>query len=147
MKEDIFHLGIKAIIRNAQGEVLLLQVDHTKLINEPNDYWDIPGGRVHKGVSIEATLYREVEEETGIINLKSFLLFTAALANFRIPAGNDSVGLILFAYLCDVDETGEIKLSGEHISYGWFSSQKAAQLLNYKYPPEFIQKIRDLNAS
>lgn len=147
MKEDIFNLGIKAIIRNTKGEILLLQVDHTKLIKEPNDYWDIPGGRVHKGISIEATLRREIKEETGIINLKGFQLFTSALANFRIPVGNDSIGLVLFAYLCDVDEAEEIKLSKEHISYGWFSLQKASELLSYKYPPEFIEKIRGLNVS
>ena len=67
MKEKIYHLGIKAFIRNRKGEVLLLQVNQEKFKNPtPGGYWDIPGGRVLNGHTIEETLQREIEEETGI---------------------------------------------------------------------------------
>jgi hypothetical protein len=50
MNEDFFHLGIKALIKNADGKILLLKVNTAKLKDfhgEP--YWDIPGGRVQNG--------------------------------------------------------------------------------------------------
>ena len=61
-KIDAFHVGVKALIFNAEGEVLLLERDHPiKQI-----YWDLPGGRLHKGESFMDTLVREVKEETGL---------------------------------------------------------------------------------
>lgn len=35
--EDVFHLGIKALIRNQKGEVLLMQVNLAKLGGERKD--------------------------------------------------------------------------------------------------------------
>ena len=64
MSEDIFHLGIKALIRNKHGEILLLHVDPAAVGGK--EYWDIPGGRVQRGHGVEETLRREIEEETGI---------------------------------------------------------------------------------
>lgn len=49
MSEDIFHLGIKALIRNNDGKILLLQVNPQKLRGKQTDYWDLPGGPGPKG--------------------------------------------------------------------------------------------------
>ncbi len=49
MSEDIFHLGIKALIRNSEDMILLLQVNPKALDGPKRDYWDLPGGRVQKG--------------------------------------------------------------------------------------------------
>lgn len=143
--EDIYNLGIKAVIRNDEGKILLLQVDHNNLINELSDYWDIPGGRVKKGVTPEQTLIDEVEEETGIKSIKQQEHLASVVANFRIPVGNNSIGLILFVYLCDVENIANIRLSKEHKDYGWFDPKEAASLLGYKYPTSFTQKIAELS--
>ena len=72
MNEDIFNLGIKAIIKNSEGKILLLRVNLDQLqVKDKGAYWDIPGGRIHKGSTVEETLKREVEEETGITAIKS----------------------------------------------------------------------------
>jgi len=141
-------LGIKAVIRNPKGEILLLQINpkenkvtadwHGKL------YWDIPGGRIRRGDTVEDTLKREIAEETGIKNIKKITPFEMVLANIRVPAGNDTVGLILSSYLCEVENEQKIKISEEHIQAEWFSPKEAAKLLEFKYPKEFIQKISDL---
>lgn len=70
MNEDCFHLGIKALIRNSEGKLLLLKVNPAQLRNHEGDpYWDLSGGRIHRGSTIEETLRREVAEETGITSL------------------------------------------------------------------------------
>lgn len=69
--EDTFHLGIKAVITNDSGKILLLKVNPDQLkgnVDEP--YWDLPGGRVQKGHSAEETLRHEVFEETGIEDIQ-----------------------------------------------------------------------------
>jgi len=144
--EDIFHLGIKAIIRNSEGRILLLKVNPKKLKKYSGEpYWDIPGGRIHKNSNIEDTLKREVREETGITSISSFSPFTMVLSNnVRIPVGADTVGLILSSYICNVGDIKSITISDEHIDFGWFSPKETGELLAIKYPKEFVDKLSEL---
>jgi len=145
MNEDNFHLGIKALIRNANGQILLLKVNPKNLkgyVGQP--YWDIPGGRIQFGSNVEETLIREVEEETGITDLIIIKPFLMILSNVRIPQGEKTVGLILSSYLCESSQLENIRLSEEHTEYNWFSPIQASVLLKVKYSPDFIEKIAQL---
>lgn len=143
--EDNFHLGIKALIRNYAGQILLLKVNKEKLKGFTGEaYWDIPGGRIQKGQTVEETLKREVEEEIGAKEVLNIKPFSMVLSKIRIPQGDDSVGLILGAYTCEIPENTEIKLSNEHIEAKWFSPDEASKLLETKYPVEFTEKIKEL---
>lgn len=145
MNEDVFHLGIKALIRNQEGNILLLRVNLEQLkTKDLGAYWDIPGGRIQKDSSVEETLKREVEEETGLTTIKSFKKLDAALSNIRIPQGDSTLGLILFIYICDVDGYENITISEEHTEYKWFEPKEAAQLLEVKYPKEFVNVVASL---
>ncbi len=146
--EDIFHLGIKALIRNKKGEILLLKVSPRKLVADKKrnliaiQYWDIPGGRIKKDGKVIDTLKREVEEETGVKKIENIKEFTVILSNIRVPYGNDSAGLILSIYICDIKGNQKIKLSDEHTEARWFSLKEAAKLLEFKYPKQFTEKIK-----
>jgi 8-oxo-dGTP diphosphatase len=145
--EDVFHLGIKALIRNQRGQVLLMQVNPAKLHGERKDYWDLPGGRVQKDDSIEDTLRREVLEETGIAEIANIQPVSMVLSNIRIPVGNhESVGLILSVYTCTIPDDTPVMLSDEHVAYEWFAPKKAAELLRVKYPESFCKAIAQLEA-
>lgn len=145
MSEDIYHLGIKALIRNTEGKVLLLQVNPAKLNGDRRDYWDLPGGRVQKGHTVLDTLAREVAEETGITGINNPQQVGMVLSNIRIPAGNgSSFGLILAIFQCEVANTAKVQLSDEHVAYSWFAPQEAAKLLEVKYPDAFCRVIADL---
>lgn len=141
MSEDLFHLGVKGLIRNAQGDVLLLQVNPAKLSNERQPYWDLPGGRVQKGQTVSDTLQREIEEETGIKAISQVTEVGMVLSNIRIPVGDDSVGLILGVYSCEIASDSVIVISDEHSAYQWFGPQEAAQKLAVKYPQSFCATI------
>ena len=141
--EDNFHVGVKALILNAEGQILLLQVNPKELIDEDRKYWDIPGGRIKQGATAEETLQAEVMEETGL-RLTAWEMLDIAVSNLRIPlkSGGD-VGLVLMVYKCQI-EPGEPKLSDEHIGYGWFTPADAAEKLSVKYPDSFTAKIANL---
>lgn len=143
--EDSFHLGIKALVRNMDGKILLLQVNPAKLKAERQAYWDLPGGRIQKGETVVSTLEREVEEETGLTDLEKPVEVGMVLSNIRIPLdGNNSVGLILNIYSVQAPESAEIKISDEHIAYDWFTPAEAAAKLRVKYPDAFCDKIAQL---
>lgn len=141
MKEDIFQLGIKALVTDKEDRVLLLKVNVENLNNTKEAYWDIPGGRIHRGDSVENTLKREVEEETGITTITKITPFAMVLSNIRIPVGESDVGLILSVYECVVDEKSAVEISEEHTEYVWIERKEAAELLKVKYPKAFTDLL------
>lgn len=146
MGEDTFHLGIKALIRNSEGKILLLQVNPAQLRNENRSYWDLPGGRVQKSRTVLDTLKREVAEETGITDIHTIKNIGMVLSNIRIPLSeHESVGLILGVYSCKAADTKSIILSSEHAAHGWFAPKEAANVLAVKYPEHFCRLITELD--
>ena len=89
-KEDTFHLGVKALIRNPNKEILLLERESKFKKN----YWDLPGGRLQKGESLLQTLKREIAEETGLNDLGNAQPFITVLTDIRIQNAQEDVGLL-----------------------------------------------------
>lgn len=143
--EDKFQLGIKALIKNSENKILLLKVNEKTLRAYTGEaYWDIPGGRIQKGSTVEETLRREVKEEIKISKIDNIKKLDMVISNIRIPVKNDNFGLILAIYTCSIPENSQIVLSDEHTEYAWFSPAEAAELLAFKYPKEFTDKILEL---
>ena len=140
-KEKLFQVGVKALITDKDGKMLLLDSGDWHLKHQ-TQHWDIPGGRIQEGHSVLETLQREVEEETGIHEVIEPDFFTAVVSNFKdIPLDGFKVGLILMVYKVKVPKTSKIKLSHEHSGYKWAGPKEASEKLAYKYPPEFTQKL------
>ena len=100
MPEKNYHLGVKALLKNNQGQCLLLKVNQEKFKSpKKEEYWDIPGGRVQNGDTIDETLLREIEEETTLKNITNITPFDTTVSNIEIPLDNgETVGLIFFVY-------------------------------------------------
>ena len=79
MTEQLFQIGIKAIIRNDENQILLLK---------NKDYWDIPGGRIDQGEDIETTLLRELNEEIGVNHIAQKQLWNVVKSVKQLPYGN-----------------------------------------------------------
>lgn len=139
MSEDIFHLGIKALIRNKHGEILLLHVDPAAVGGK--EYWDIPGGRVQRGHGVEETLRREIEEGTGVRSIAIGKHLGMVLSPLRLPIESGDVGLILSIYECAIPDDATIVPSDGMIEYAWLPPREAAKRLAQKYPPEFCELI------
>lgn len=140
--EDIFHLGVKALIHNDEGELLLLKRNPIRCGGQL-DCWDIPGGRIQKKESLEEALKREVQEETGLQNMTQITPLLMTLSDRRISIQNGDVGLIFTVYLCSSDSFS-ICLSEEHIDFGWFKPAKAAELLAINHPKDLVDRLIQL---
>jgi len=55
----IFRIGVFALIFDDQGRILLGR-------RRDIDWWNLPGGGMEKGETVDEALYREVLEETGL---------------------------------------------------------------------------------
>lgn len=144
--EDLYHVGIKALITNQIGKILLCKVNPTSLRdNKHGEYWDLPGGRIHRGSTPDETLRREVWEELGVPNIAIGRLLGMMLSNIRIPLQDGSdVGLILGVYECTLPADAELQRSDEHTACEWLESAEAAKRLEIKYPTEFCELIASL---
>ncbi len=145
-KEDIFQWAIKGLVRNPAGQILLLRsVPRGLRLGGPTlPFWDIPGGRIQRYKTEEETLWRELQEETGITSFTN----TGHFATFRVAARlgytQTDVGLILSVYRLDVPDETEIVLSHEHDKFCWVGPVAAAGLLREKFPLEFTNKVEAL---
>jgi 8-oxo-dGTP pyrophosphatase MutT (NUDIX family) len=144
MAEKLFYIGVKALIENEEGKVLLLEADVTyKHKSGMAVYWDLPGGRIDVGDDLEAALAREIREETGITD------FTASpdqlitvLSNHEIPINNgEKAGLALVVYRVTIPSNAKIMLSKEHTDYEWVDKAEAVKRLGNKYPKEFTDVL------
>lgn len=97
-KEDTFHLGVKALIRNPNKEILLRE--RKSKFNK--NYWDLPRGRLQKGESLLQTLKREITEEIGLNEIGDAQSFITVLTDIRIQNSQEDVGLIFSIFLCDI---------------------------------------------
>lgn len=138
--EKLFHVGIKALIENKQGQVLLLKAPAWKKGNV-EAHWDIPGGRIQEGQSVKAVLAREIEEETGIKKIESDKFFSAVVSNHQIPFEDKMLGLVLMVYKVKISNGSKIRLSEEHTDYEWVDKKEAVKRLAQKYPPEFTKLL------
>jgi 8-oxo-dGTP diphosphatase len=140
--EKLFYVGVKSLIENDQGKVLLFHSPGWAQQNiEP--HWDMPGGRIDVGEDLLAALKREIYEETGIQKNSTPKFFTATISN-HISAHKDhgiTVGLAIFVYTVSIAKNAEVKISDEHTEYEWVDKEEAAKRLSHKYPPEFTSLL------
>lgn len=141
-EERNFQAGVKALIQNQKGEVLLLL--DSRQINKDWQAWDFPGGRMNHDEDFLQTLKRELYEETGITKFSNPEFVKVALSTHEITLENRiKVGLILLLYRVTIDENTQITLSDEHLEYRWVDRMELRKLLNnaHKYPKKFVEDL------
>ena len=100
------------------------------------DCWDIIGGHVEPGETLEQTLIREVEEETGVTPVQ-FVKLSLLRAE----------GIELHIYRVDAWSGGSPALHGdEHVELRWFTVEEACALPNLA-TAEYVGVFRELRAS
>ena len=140
-KEKLFHVGVKALMTNEKGQILILDVNGSYYDNK-DAQWDLPGGRIQEGQTADEALRREVKEETGITPLTKIDFFDSVIANIEIPISKtEKVGLVLMVYKVKVPRGVNVVLNEEHVGYKWVGKREAAKKLAHKFPLEFTKKL------
>jgi len=108
IKADDIKLSTKAIIKNEDGEILILKDAYS-------DYWDLPGGHVQDEETIQDSLDREVNEESGLDILEAEEYMTT-----EMTLGKETKPVVFFIATAE----GDVKLSKEHTDYEWISADE-----------------------
>ena len=109
-------IAAKVLILFKDKYLLLLRSDKEEIC--PSE-WDIPGGGIEPGETINEALIREVKEETGIdISSSDF----SPIKNWKMNKDGMEVGGTDF--LCVLADLQKISLSAEHSRAQWFSGEE-----------------------
>jgi 8-oxo-dGTP diphosphatase len=122
---NIFQPVVSAIIKKDGKYLLTLRDDRTPDgdHNEFHGMWQLPGGGVEFGESLEEALYRECKEEVGID------VVIDSLVPVVQSAVRDSWQGIFIAYLCHMkNENDKIVINEEASDFGWYSFEECSNM-------------------
>ena len=115
------HFLVKMLIK--RGDTYLILKNNESDPNELKTGWESPGGHLEENEDFEQALFRELNEETGLTDVKvlcpvhSFLFY---------PGKEKSLGGIV--YLAEYI-SGAVELDGkEHCAYKWATLDEISQM-------------------
>ncbi len=99
------------------------------LLRYPAGHWDFPKGNIEKGETEQATVTREVREETSLDKIRIIDGFRKKIEYFYRRDGKVVHKVVIFL----LAETGEdaIRISFEHQDFGWYEYKEALRRVTY----------------
>ncbi len=98
--------------------------------------WSGVAGEVEAGSTPEETVFKEIEEETGIPRNAVRLVHRGSSLLLK----RDDAEVVVEPFLCEIDEAS-IQLNWEHTEYAWV---KPSSLSDYETVPRFDDVLRAL---
>lgn len=99
------------------------------LLYRGRNYWNFPKGKLEGGERSFRAALREVREETGLkpSELK-FQSHFKAFERFIFQYQQEKIFRVVILYLAETSQT-QIRISGEHEGFGWFTLAEAHRVL------------------
>jgi len=129
------------IFRKENNKVFYLLLHYPSSAKAPKDYWDLPKGHIERGEKEIDAVRREVEEETGLKDIKFVEGFKEWIKYFFKFKEKNILKFVTF-YLAQT-QTKEVKISWEHIGFKWLPCQEAIAQLTFKNAKEILKKAKD----
>jgi len=124
--------------------VVLVNLGAVLLLQYPQGHWDFPKGHVEDrdGGDHRRTVRREVEEETGIVDLD----FVDAFQDRSTYSFRHKGRLVHkeVHWLLAETETLEVRLSHEHRGHLWLDWEQAEEVLSHEESRAVLRSARDM---
>lgn len=131
MAEQSFQVGVKAVIKNRNNEILCIH-------DTVHDRWDIPGGRIDTDEDIETCLSRELQEEIGVTAAQLVLRRSTISPSYQPKPDHR---LLLLAYTAEI--SGEPYANEPNTEIAWLAGKALATKIANKYPDDFCEWIAE----
>ena len=129
-------IGVKAIIKNKQNQILMLKRAVPSEINK-DYYWDLPGGRLRPEETIHDALTREIMEETGMKMIGDpHIIFSQ-----DIFIDNKQRHVVRLTYIVDTIGTEIVIDKQEHTEYKWVNLDEVKNITFDKYLEPIIKLL------
>ena len=140
MAEQLFQIGVKALIRDTSGKILLEGKRRTSGVVS----YDFPGGRVDEGEDFKQALARELQEEIGLSQVGDITHIATTLTKIHPKVGDSVVQLAIILYAITYNPAHTIELGTDQYSYKWATPEEASKLIQFKYTADFCELIATL---
>ena len=134
-KKARYVLSGGAVIFNIQKDI-----PYYLIVQYPS-YWGFVKGKVKPGETEEETIYREVFEEVGLVDLQ-FLPKFRETQQFYYKAKDETIRKEAVYFLARTN-SWIVKLSHEHLNFKWATYEDAIKLMKVKGTRELIKKAHE----
>lgn len=119
------------VFRKEGDEIKFLLLKYT-------NYWGFAKGNIEENEDEKTTVKREIEEETGIKEIK-FIPEFKETESYTYKREGEQVFKKVIIYLVETSEK-KVKISFEHESYRWCNLNEALKLLKYEHHKDLFKK-------
>jgi len=114
------------------------------LLHHHGDYWNFPKGTQEKGENDLATALRELEEETGIVDVNIIDGFKEEINydfDTKIEDGQKDKVYKKVVFFLGEAKNQKVNISKEHMDFGWFDFSTASNRLFYQDSQNLLKKV------
>lgn len=129
------------IFRKDDGNIYYLLLCYLPRSQVKKEHWGFPKGHIEKGENIYETIIREVEEETGLKDLK-IIKGLKEFENYFFKVKDKTIFKTVIFLLAETKEK-DIKLSFEHTGFLWLPYEEASKKLTFKNAKKILKKAND----
>lgn len=134
-KDGVSKLAVGAGIKR-DGKVLVVKRASIDFLPQ---IWELPGGGLEEGESLEETLRREIREEVGLEIIKIFGLFKGFDYQSEDGFKTRQVNFAVSVY------KGRVVLNNsEHVEFAWIISKDIITKPDFRFTAEILSSLRDL---
>ena len=126
------HSAGAVIFRKENGQIMFL------LLHYEEGHWGCAKGHTEKGETIEQTARREIQEETGITDIRFIDGFKELNQYFFMSKGERINKTVTF--LLAETASKEITISDEHTGFEWLPYEAALKRITFKAEKEMFKK-------
>ena len=115
---------------------------HFLILNYPGGHWDFVKGKMESNETPRQTAIREMEEETGIIDIEFIDEFKEEIS-YTFFIKKEQIDKKVIFFLAETNST-QVRLSHEHLDFLWLRFDDAMEKITYENAKTILTKADNI---